>query len=161
MRIRPATEMDCPRIAEIWNPIIRDSHATFNAEAKTVDGLVEDLCAKARQNHPFLVAEQDQVLGFATYGQFRASSGYRHTMEHTIILAPEARGQGVGRRLMAAIEQHAALCKVHSLFAGVSNRNPEGVAFHAALGYDEVARLKEVGWKFDQWYDLVLMQKIL
>ena len=97
----------------------------------------------------------------ATYGQFRASNGYARTMEHTIILAPGASGRGVGRALMTAIEEHARKAGVHSMFAGVSGRNPDGIAFHAALGYVEVARLKEVGWKLGRWHDVAWFQRTL
>jgi L-amino acid N-acyltransferase YncA len=162
MRIRQAEDGDCAAIVEIWNPYIRTSDVTFNSVEKTAAGLAADLAAKRAAGYPFLVAEADgTVLGFATYGQFRASNGYARTMEHTIILAPGASGRGVGRALMTAIEAHARSAGVHSMFAGVSGRNPDGIAFHAALGYAEVARLKEVGWKLGRWYDLVLMQKML
>ena len=162
MQIRQARSEDCAAILAFWNPVIRDSHATFNSEEKTPEMLVEDIRTKSTRDYPFLVAEEaGNILGFATYSQFRASNGYRHTVEHTVIISPAAKGKGAGRALMLAIEDHARQRAVHSMFAGVSGRNPDGIAFHAALGYKEVARLPEVGRKFDLWYDLVLMQKFL
>jgi phosphinothricin acetyltransferase len=160
--IRPALPTDCGQIAAIWNPVIRDSFVTFNAVEKTGEELRATLEDKARADFPFLVAEAEgRVLGFATYGQFRGGVGYARTMEHTIILAPEARGRGLGRTLMAAIEDHARARGAHSMIAGVSGANPPGIAFHAALGYAEVAVLPEVGFKAGRWLDLVLMQKLL
>lgn len=159
--IRAAVPADCAGIATIWNPIIRDTAVTFTTAEKTPEGLAATLEEKAAAGHPFLVAVEEELLGFATYGAFRNGPGYARTMEHTIILAPAARGRGVGRALMAAIEAHAEARGVHSLWAGVSAENPAGRAFHAALGYAEIAVLPEVGWKFGRWMDLVLMQKIL
>ncbi|WP_212525364.1 GNAT family N-acetyltransferase [Actibacterium sp. MT2.3-13A] len=160
--IRPALPSDCAAIAAIWNPVIRDTLITFNAVEKTEDELRETLAVKARAGHPFLVAEEaGRVLGFATYGQFRGGVGYAHTMEHTIILAPGGWGRGLGRALMAAIEEEARARGAHSMIAGVSAANSAGVAFHAALGYATVAVLPEVGFKAGRWLDLVLMQKLL
>ena len=162
MRIRPATHEDCTAITAFWNPFIRRSEVTFNSIEKTPAELAAELARKSAANQPFLVADEaGSILGFATYGQFRASNGYRLTMEHTIILAPEASGKGIGRELMQRIEDHARERGVHSMLAGISHRNPQGIAFHAALGYSEIARLPEVGVKFDRWFDLVLMQKFL
>ncbi len=162
MLIRPATPADCSAIAGLWNPVIRDSDATFNSQQKTAEMLAGDLADKAARDHPFLLAVNGStILGFATYGQFRASNGYCHTMENTIILAPAGRGLGTGRALMQEIEDHARGRGVRSIIAGISHRNRAGIAFHSAIGYVEIARLPQVGFKFDQWYDLVLMQKIL
>ena len=82
-------------------------------------------------------------------------------MEPTGILSPRPWGRGIGRRLMTAIEDHARAGGAHSLFGGVSAENADGIAFHTAIGFKEIARLPEVGRKFDRWMDLVLMQKIL
>lgn len=160
--IRPAAVKDCPAIAAIWNPLIRDTAVTFTNVEKTHDGLAATLADKAASGHAFLVAMNGAALvGFATYGPFRTSPGYARTMEHTIILASQARGQGLGRRLMAALEVEARANGIHSLIAGVSGGNPDGRAFHAAIGYDTIAVLPQVGTKFGRWFDLVLMQKFL
>ncbi|MCB1336415.1 MAG: N-acetyltransferase [Maritimibacter sp.] len=160
--IRLAGAWDAGDIASIWNPVIRETAITFNAVEKDPDELVRFMAARADAGQATFVAEEDgAVLGFATYGQFRGGVGYARTMEHTVMLAEAARGRGLGRGLMAAVEDHARAGGAHSMIAGVSGDNPDGVAFHAALGYVELARLPEVGWKNGRWLDLVLMQKKL
>lgn len=159
MIIRTAQTKDAPAIAEIWNAIIRDTTVTFTTELKTIDALEVDI---QHRKPAFLVAEKDgQVIGFSTYFPFRGGPGYALTKEHSIMLAPEARGLGAGRALMNQLEAIARDEGVHSLWAGVSGENPAGVKFHDKLGYQSIARLPQVGRKFDRWIDLVLMQKIL
>lgn len=162
MTIRPATAQDAAAICAIWNPVIRETGITFNAVEKSTSDIVQMLADKEAHGHGFLVAEEGgTLLGFATYGQFRGGIGYRHTMEHTVILGPHSHGCGIGRGLMTAIEDHARAGRAHSMFAGVSSGNPSSVAFHTTLGYQEIAVLKEVGFKFGRWFDLHLMQKLL
>jgi phosphinothricin acetyltransferase len=160
--IRAAAEADIPGIAAIWNPAIRDTAITFTDEERTPAALARLLAEKRAAGHAFLVAEAEGgILGFATFGQFRAGRGYRRSFEHTILLAPEARGRGLGRALMAALEAEAAAAGGHVMFGCVSAENPAGIAFHAAIGYREAARLREVGFKFGRFLDLVLMEKRL
>jgi phosphinothricin acetyltransferase len=156
--IRPARPGDAAAIAEIWNRVIRDTTATFTTAEKEPEALARAIAEGA----PCHVAvEADTPLGFVTAGQFRAGPGYARTWEHSVHVAPAAQGRGLGRALMAAIEADLAACGVHSLIAGVSGENRDGAAFHAALGYREIARLPQVGWKFGRWHDLVLLQKLL
>lgn len=158
MILRAATPMDAEAVAAIQNPIIRDTAITFNPRERTPQEIAEAIVAQPC----FLVAEdRGRILGFASYDQFRKGLGYARAMEHTIILGPDARGKGVGRALMAALEDHARQARVGSLWAGVSAENPGGVAFHASVGFEEVARLPKVGFKFGRWMDLVLMRKWL
>ena len=162
MTIREAGAGDADAIAAIWNPVIRDSFITFNAAEKTAAQIAALIGETQAAGHAFLVAEADVGLaGFGLYGQFRKGVGYARTMEHTIILGPAARGRGLGRALLAALEDHARAGGAHTIFAGVSAANPEGRAFHAACGYDEIALLREVGFKNGRWLDLHLMQKRL
>ena len=159
MIIRTAAARDAAPIAALWNPWIETTAITFSTALKTSEGLAADIAARG---DAFLLAEADGALvGFATFFPFRGGPGYARTKEHTVILAPEARGRGVGRALMTALEEVARSQRVHSLFAGVSAENPAGVAFHAAIGFTEAARLPQVGHKFGRWMGLVLMQKFL
>ena len=161
MDIRAADENDSQAIAGIWNLVIRASVFTFNSVEKSEDEIRRMICEKGAIGHPVLVADNGDVTGFATYGQFRLGAGYVRTMEHTIHLLPGERGKGTGRALMQRLESIAQREGIHSLIAGISGENRGAVAFHSALGYSEVARLPQVGRKFGRWFDLVLMQKFL
>ena len=159
MTYRPATAADAEQIVDFWRPMVLETAVTFNSQPKTASEVATDIAARGAA---FVVAcEGDQVIGFATYFPFRGGPGYARTKEHTIILAPAAQGKGVGRGLMAYLEAAARTDGVHSLIAGVSGENPAGEAFHAAIGFQVVSRLPQVGFKFDRWMDLVLMQKFL
>lgn len=155
--IRPARPEDAAALVALWNPWIRDTAVTFNPTEKTEADLVQMISAR----DCFLVYINNGLQGFASYSQFRGGLGYARSMEHTIILAPTARGMGAGRALMTAIEAHARAAGVHQMIAGVSGENPEGRAFHARLGYHEIAIIRDAGFKFGRFMDLVLMQKFL
>lgn len=154
--IRPAAETDAAEIAEIWNLAIRETTITFNAVEKSdaeVAEIIQQDC---------LVWEDDgKILGFARYFPFRSGAGYRFTVEHTVMLHREGQGKGGGKRLMQALFALAKSVGKHSMIAGCSAENAAAIAFHAKLGFQEVATLPEVGFKFGRWIDLVLMQKTL
>ncbi|MCV6592923.1 MAG: GNAT family N-acetyltransferase [Silicimonas sp.] len=158
MKIRQARAADAEALMAIQNPVIRDSAITFNAQEKTAAEYHRDI----RDLPCFLVAEEGgEVLGFVSYLPFRRGIGYARTVEHTIVLSEAARGRGVGRALMAAAEARARAQGMGSIWAGVSGENPGGVDFHARLGFEKVAVLPKVGFKFGRWMDLVLMRKWL
>lgn len=162
MTIRNATPADAAAIAHIWNEVIRDTAITFNAQEKTVAELASLIATRHAAGRSFLISEEGaQITGFATYDQFRGGVGYRMTMEHTIHLAPAARGRGLGRALMTRLEAEAHGAGVHVMVAGVSGENPAGRDFHLALGYRHIATLPEVAHKFGRFMDLWLLQKIL
>ena len=162
MIIRPADRGDVQEIAQIWNPMIRDTVVTFNSVEKTEDEIWSMIQSRQAADFGFWVACQaGGMAGFVTYGQFRGGVGYRHAMEHTIILAPTAQGWGTGRRLMATCEEHAKSFGHHTMLAGVSGENGPGITFHAKLDYELVAVIPQVGRKFGRWMDLHLMQKFL
>ena len=156
--IRAAHPDDAAAIADIQNALIRDTAVTFNSVEVAPEQVANDI----GQLPCFLVAEAGgRILGFASYRQFRRGIGYARAMEHTIALTPAACGQGTGRALIDSIEAHARAAGVGSMWAGVSGENPDGVNFHARLGYETVATLPKVGFKFGRWMDLVLMRKWL
>ncbi|WP_299982321.1 GNAT family N-acetyltransferase [uncultured Ruegeria sp.] len=159
MIIRQALTKDAPAIATIANALIRDSLVTFTTDERSVKSVAADIESKGPA---FLVAEIDgMVAGFASFGNFRPGPGYAQCREHSIQLTPQARGQGVGRALMDALEDRAIAEKVHILVAGISSANPAAIAFHSAIGFEQVGRMPEVGLKWGQRLDLILMQKIL
>ena len=160
--IRRADPSDAPAISEIWSDMIRETAWTFT-DREISPEMVATLIAERDDAGfaTFIATADEKTLGFVTYTQFRNGPGYAWAMEHTIVLDPALRGHGVGRALMDALHTHAEGKGYHTMVAGVSSANPGGVAFHSALGYREIARLPEVGRKWDTWLDLILMQKML
>ncbi len=159
MRVRQAQIADAPAIANIANAIIRDTLVTFTTEERSAAGIAADIEARGAG---FLVAELDsEVVGFASYTRFRSGPGYAECCEHSIQLAPSARGKGIGRALMSRLEEVARAESVHVLVAGISSENPAAIAFHARIGFSEVGRMPQVGCKWGRRLDLVLMQKII
>lgn len=154
--IRPASLADVPRIAAIWNRVIRESSAIFSSEERS-----EEEIARLVQEDFWVWDEEGEVLGFDRFFPFRGGNGYRHTVEHTIMLAPQAQGRGIGRRLVDHVAAAARAKGKHSLWAAVAGENAAGLAFHAACGFREYGRLPEVGRKFGRWHDVVLMGRFL
>lgn len=160
--IRDTRLDDLEAIRTFWNPMIRDTLVTFSSEEKTPEAMRAYFDSRRSAGYGFFTALADgRPVGFATYAQFRAGTGYVRSMEHTVILSEAGQGRGLGRGLMQAVEDHARKAGHHILIAAVSGGNPAGRDFHAALGYQLAGTIPQAGWKFGQYWDLWLMQKIL
>ncbi|MEN7549079.1 N-acetyltransferase family protein [Rapidithrix thailandica] len=162
IEVKAAEEKDLPAILEIINYEIRHSTAIYDYEERSPEAQREWLQQKQQEHMPVLVAVlEGQVLGFGTYGTFRPKVGYRFCVEHSVYVSENARGKGAGSVLMEALIQSAKQQGLHSMIAGIDAANQSSYDFHIKFGFEEVGRLKEVGYKFDQWLDLVFMQLLL
>lgn len=162
LTIRPVEPRDHAALAEIFSHYVRHTTVSLSAvekDAAAMAAYFEGRAALGRGN--FVAEEGGEVLGYATYDQFRPNDGYRHTMEHTIMLTAAAAGRGAGRALMQALEDHARAAGQHVLVGAITADNASSIAFHEAMGFEITGRMPQVGRKFDQWHDLVLMQKLL
>jgi phosphinothricin acetyltransferase len=111
-------------------------------------------------DYPVLVAVDDSgVIGFATFGDFRAWPGYRFTVEHSVHIRADRRGSGIGTQLLGALFPRAAALGKHMMIAGVDAANTSSIRFHERLGFEQAGCLREVGHKFDRWLDLVFLQR--
>lgn len=110
----------------------------------------------------FVVADrQGEVIGFATYDQFRAATGYDQTMEHSIYLAAQARGAGLAQALMAALEAHAFDAGHRLMIGVVSGENTRALRFHQAMGYEDCGRIPACAHKFGRLIDIHFLCKAL
>jgi L-amino acid N-acyltransferase len=160
MQIRDATEADLPGLVAIYNEVIATSTASYAYEPVTLADRREWWRARVALGYPVLVAaEPSGVLGFASFGDFRAWPGYRFTVEHSVHVRADCRGRGVGTQLLRALVSRAAACNKHIMIAGVDAANAASIRFHERLGFIRVGHLREVGYKFDRWLDLVFLQR--
>lgn len=159
MEIRDATTADAAGIADIFNDAVRTTTAIWMDDVVDVENRVAWLSARQGAGFPVLVAVQgDQVLGYATFGDFRPHDGYRGTVENSVYVHRDARGQGVAQSLLAALLPPARALGKHVMIAGIAADNDVSIRLHARLGFVETARMPQVGQKFGRWLDLVFMQ---
>jgi len=160
--IRDATAADLPGIVAIYNEVIANSTAIYSYVPVTLADREQWWQARAAQGYPVLVAADAAGLrGFASFGDFRAWPGYRFTVEHSLHVRADCRGQGVGTQLVQALLPRAAACDKHVIIGGVDAANAASIRFHERLGFTQVGHLREVGYKFDRWLDLVFLQRRL
>ena len=108
-----------------------------------------------------LVAADEEIAGFASFGDFRPWPGYAGTVEHSVHVRAGRRGSGVGTLLVRELMTRAADLGKHVVIAGVEATNTASLHLHERLGFTQVAYLPEVGRKFDRWLDLVLLHRTL
>ena len=162
--IRPSIEDDLLAIAAIYAHHVLHGTGTFETEPPTAADMAARRADVLSKGLPYLVAQSDtgKVLGFAYCNWFKPRPAYRYSAEDSIYLAESARGQGLGTHLLAALMQAAEAVGVRKLIAVIGDSaNLGSVGVHRAQGFSHVGVLKDCGWKFGQWRDVVLMDKVL
>jgi phosphinothricin acetyltransferase len=165
MIIRDAVDDDMPAVKDIYNALIPTTTIAWTETRQTLRQRRTWYRQQQRDGHPVLVADDEgDVIGFAAYGSFRGSGkwpGYRFTVEHTIHVRESHWGMGVGRRLLTALVERARLAGVHVMVGAIDGDNVASIRFHESLGFSVVARMPEIGYKFERRLDLVLVQRVL
>ncbi|MDH3704834.1 MAG: GNAT family N-acetyltransferase [Acidimicrobiia bacterium] len=161
MLIRPATTDDAAAIAEIYNVEVLESTVTFDIEPRTL--AEQEAWLRDRSGaHAVLVAEVDgAVAGFASLSSYRDRPAYRTSVEDSIYLHHDHRGQGHGRALLEELLTLATRHGFHAVFAKIVDGHEASIRLHEALGFERVGTEREVGRKFGRWLDVVLLQKLL
>ena len=158
MILRDADLDDMAAIADILNPEIRSGTASWTETPKALGDMARWHGARLAQGCPVLVAElAGKVIGYASYGPFRAGEGYRETVEHSVYVAADARRGGIARQLIARLIAHARAAGMHRMVGAVSADQPASMALHRALGFQEQGRLEGVGLKRGTRLDLAFM----
>lgn len=162
MKIRDATMDDAEAIRAIYNDAVLNTTAVFDYTAREPQAQRDWLQMKADQTLPVLVAEDaGTVLGYASYGPFRPWPAYLYTVENAIYIAPEQRGKGIGTQLLTPLLQIAKERGLRTMIAGITADNAASLRLHEKLGYSHAGLIREAGWKFERWLDLVFLQRML
>jgi L-amino acid N-acyltransferase YncA len=159
MLIRQATDADLDTILAIHNDAILNSAAIWEDEPVERSEREAWLVARTTDGNPVLVAVEDgDVVGFASYAQWRARCGYRQTVEDSVYLAASHQGRGVGRTLLTHLIDHARAAGHHVMLADIESGNVASIRLHESLGFVEAGHLREIGRKFGRWLDLTILQ---
>ncbi|MFV0525066.1 MAG: GNAT family N-acetyltransferase [Acidimicrobiales bacterium] len=167
IEIRDAVAADMPAVRDIYNALVPTTTVAWTDQPQSLETREAWFARAQAADLPVLVAEltaRGEVAGFASYGPFRGSgmwTGYRYTVEHTIHLRESQWGTGLGRTLLEALIDRAVAAGIHVMVGAIDSANTGSIAFHHRLGFEEVARMPQIGCKFGRWLDLVLMQRIL
>lgn len=157
--VRDAADGDLAAICDIYNHAVEHTTAIWNDVLIDVANRRAWLEQRRARGFPVLVAEVDgKVAGYASYGDWRAFDGYRHTVEHSVYVDKDCRGAGLGKILMQALIERAKAGNVHVMIAAIEAGNVASIALHEKLGFRLVGIHREVGTKFGRWLDLAAME---
>lgn len=157
--IRETEPQDLPAILEIMNESILNSTAIYDEQPRTLEYCTGWLDSQRALGMPVFSCLRGQAtVGYGTYGQFRPKYGYRFTVEHSVYVDEFHRGAGIGQMLLTALIERAKQDGLHRMIAGIDAENHGSIRFHEKNGFINVGHLKEVGFKFGRFLDLVFLQ---
>ncbi|BAK77335.1 GCN5-related N-acetyltransferase [Pseudogulbenkiania sp. NH8B] len=150
-------------ILDIFNDAIVNSTALYDYKPRPAESMVSWFETKRQGGFPVIGVEDSdgQLLAFGSYGTFRAWPAFKYSVEHSVYVHKDYRGQGLGNTVMKALIAAARQNDVHAMMGGIDASNAGSIALHERLGFKHVATLPEVGFKFGRWLDLAFYQLLL
>lgn len=156
-------ETHAAAILDIFNDAIVNSTALYDYRPRTPESMVGWFNTKEAGRFPVLGATDDmgQLLGFASYGVFRAWPAYKYSVEHSVYVHQDHRGKGIGLALMQRLIAAAVEQDYHVMIGGIDVANAGSIALHEKLGFVHAGTIRQAGFKFGRWLDLAFYQLIL
>ena len=161
--IRPSTAADLPAVTAIYAWNVLNGTGTFELEVPDTSEMARRRDDVLSKGLPWLVAQRDGiVVGYAYANHFRPRLAYRFCLEDSVYLSADARGQGLGRLLLAELLARCEAAGARQMLAVIGDSTNLGsIGVHRTLGFEHVGTMKAAGWKFERWLDVVIMQKSL
>lgn len=164
MQLVPCTyESHAREVLDILNEAIVNSTAVYDYKPRATESMVSWFQAKQAGRYPVIgaSAEDGRLLGFASYGAFRAWPAYKYSVEHSVYIHKDHRGKGIGLTLMHALIEAAQKQQYHLMIGGIDLANRGSIALHEKLGFFHAGTIQHAGFKFGRWLDLAFYQLIL
>lgn len=164
MQLVPCTyEPHAREVLDILNEAIVNSTAVYDYKPRATESMVAWFHAKQAGRYPVIgaIAEDGRLLGFASYGSFRAWPAYKYSVEHSVYVHKDHRGKGIGLALMRELIEAAQKQQYHVMIGGIDLANRGSIALHEKLGFFHAGTVQHAGFKFGRWLDLAFYQLIL
>jgi L-amino acid N-acyltransferase len=163
MRIIACDRSRSGAVLAILNEAIENSTALYDYRARTPAMMDAWYDAKEKARYPVIgvIDDAEELLGFGSYGPFRAWPAYKYSVEHSLYVERAHRGQGIGRLLLAELIAAATRQDYHTLIGGIDAQNAASIALHRRLGFEPCGHIRHAGFKFNRWLDLTLHQLLL
>jgi phosphinothricin acetyltransferase len=157
--IRNATEEDLSRILEIYNHAILNTTAIYDYKPHTIDDRKNWYEDKKKAGCPLIVFEEDnEVVGFATFGSFRPFPAYKYSIEHSLYVHKDYRNKGIATSLMKELIKISNEMEYAIMVAGIDSQNTTSISLHETLGFKYCGTIKKAGYKFGKWLDVMFYQ---
>ncbi len=161
LKIRDAVEKDLNRINEIYNYYVINSTCTYQTVPETINDRIKWFNSHGKE-YPVIVCEiNNDIIGWASISPFHKRHGYKPTVENSIYIKHDFHRQGLGTILLKEIIKRAKEIGYHSMIATISGDQKSSIILHEKFGFKKAADLKEAGFKFNKWLDVVYFQLIL
>jgi phosphinothricin acetyltransferase len=162
IKIRPYRIEDAQAILDIINYNILNSTALYDYEPRSLENQIAIFDDKIKKGFPIIVAtENEVVVGFGYYSEFRFREAYKFTVEHSVYAHPNHIGKGIGKLIMESLIDLAKAQKLHTMIGVIDSENQSSIDFHEKFGFEIVGTIKDSGFKFDRWLHSVFMQKMI
>jgi L-amino acid N-acyltransferase YncA len=162
MIIRDLIDSDLPALLAIHNDAVLNTTSIWDEAPVDLENRRRWLQGRRQAGFAALACEQDgELLGYASFGDFRAWSGYRHCVEHSVYVAPDRRRRGAARLLLGELTKRAQAIGKHAMVGGVEGGNAASLSLHISMGFTVCGSLPQVGAKFGRWLDLVFVHRLL
>ena len=163
MKLIPCDDSFSDQILAILNEAILNSTALYDYQPRTMDMMRAWFEDKTKGNYPVIgaVTPTGELMGFGSYGPFRARPAYKYSVEHSIYVATHFRGQGIGKLLLQQVIARAQEKDYHVLVGAIDSQNAVSIGLHQRLGFEHAGTIRQAGFKFGRWLDLVFYQLVL
>jgi L-amino acid N-acyltransferase len=159
--IRLATEADLSAINEIYNHYVGTSTCTYQEEPEPLESRRKWFDAHVGKYPATVAMIEDVIVGWGSLSSFHTRSAYRQTVENSLYVHHEMHRRGIGAAILRDLIERAKKLGHHTIIAGIDGEQEASMALHAKFGFEKVAHLKQLGFKFGRWLDVIYMQLML
>lgn len=161
IQVRTVTLNDVQELLDIYSYYVLNTTITFEYDTPSMNEFTQRI-QKITQKYPYLVATiNDEIVGYAYATSYKERAAYDWSVETTVYVKNDKHGLCIGKTLYSQLEQALKDKNIVNMLACITYPNPKSIDFHTKFGFDKVGHFPKVGYKFNEWRDIVWMQKVI